>query len=96
MIILKTRLEVKVTVTRKWYVTLRHPKMYPHTEFGIPTSKNIGDMHWTQSRTDRLTDSVITICLPKFHISLTSRHPANGSLMNVKSIGAFCNTFDLH
>ena len=47
-IILKTRSEVKVTVTRKWYATLRHPKMYPHTKFGIPTSKNIGDMHQTQ------------------------------------------------
>ena len=42
MIILKTRSEVQVTVTRKWYATLRNPKMYPHTKFGIPTSKNIG------------------------------------------------------
>ena len=40
--------EVKVKVTRKWYAALRHPKMYPHTKFGIPTSKNIGDMHRTQ------------------------------------------------
>ena len=60
-----------VTVTQKWYVTLRHSKMYPHTKFGIPTSKNIVDMLWTRSGTDRLTDrlwtdSVITICLPKF------------------------------
>ena len=52
MIILKTRSEVKVTATQKWYATLRHPKMYPHTRFGIPTSKNIGDMHLTQSGTD--------------------------------------------
>ena len=45
-IILKTRSEVKVkvTVTRKWYVTLRHPRMHLHTKFGIPTSKNIGDI----------------------------------------------------
>ena len=54
-IILKTRSEVKVTVTRKWYATLRHPKMYPHTKFGIPTSKNLGDMHRTQSGTDGRT-----------------------------------------
>ena len=40
---------VKVTVTRKWYVTLRHPRMHLHTKFEIPTSKNIGDMHKTQS-----------------------------------------------
>ena len=50
MIILKTRsdVKVKVTVTRKWYETLRHPKMHAHIKFGIPTSKNIGDMHRTQ------------------------------------------------
>ena len=70
-IILKTRSEVnvKVTVTRKCYATLCHPKMYPHTKFGIPTSKNIGDMDRTQKRdgrTDGRTDSAITICLPKF------------------------------
>ena len=44
-IILKTRSEVKVTVTQKWFVTLRHPKMHLHTKFGINISKNIGDMH---------------------------------------------------
>ena len=47
--ILKTRSKVNVTVTRIWYVTLRHPKMHFRTKFGIPTSKNIGDMHQTQS-----------------------------------------------
>ena len=65
-IILKTRSEVKVTMTRKWYVALRCPKMYSHTKFGIPTSNNIGDMHRTQSGTEGLTASVIIICLPKF------------------------------
>ena len=65
-IILKTRSEVKVkvTVTRKWYATLSHPKMHPQTKFGIPSSKNIGDMDRTQKR-DGQTDSAITICLPK-------------------------------
>ena len=56
-------------MTQKWYATLRHPKMYPHTKFGIPTSKNIGDMDRTRKRdgrTDGRTDSAITICLPKF------------------------------
>ena len=61
----KSVVKVKVTVTRKWYATLRHPKMHPHTKFGIPTSKNIGDMHRTRKR-DVRTDSAITICLPKF------------------------------
>ena len=36
-------------MTRKWYGTLRHPKMQLHTKFGIPTSKNIRNMLWTQS-----------------------------------------------
>ena len=38
-IVLKTCSEVKVTVTRIWYVTLCHPKMHFYTKFGIPTSK---------------------------------------------------------
>ena len=41
MIILKRRSEVKVTVTQNWYVTFGHPKMQPHTKFGIPSSNNI-------------------------------------------------------
>ena len=67
MIILKTRSEVKVkvSVTRKWYATLRHSKMHPHIKFGIPTSKNIGDMHRARSgmdgRIDGRTDIVTTI-----------------------------------
>ena len=48
MIILKTRSEVKVTVTRKWLLTLHHSEMHLHKKFRIPTSKNIGDMHQTQ------------------------------------------------
>ena len=50
-------------MTRKWYATLCHPKMYPHTKFGIPTSKNIGDIDrtrkrdgWTDGRTDGQCD----------------------------------------
>ena len=48
MIILKTRSEVKVTVTRKRFVALCHSKMHLHTKFGIPITKNIGDMDQTQ------------------------------------------------
>ena len=43
-------------MTQKWYATLPHPKMHPHTKFGIPTSKNIGDMHRTRSGTDGQCD----------------------------------------
>ena len=40
---LDTRLEVKfkVTATKGWYATLRHPKMHIHIQFGIPTSNSI-------------------------------------------------------
>ena len=48
MIIQKTRSEVKVTVTRKWYMTLHYPKMHPYTKIGIPNSKNILEMRGTQ------------------------------------------------
>ena len=50
-----SEVKFKVTVTQLWYATLRHPKMYPHTKFGIPTSKNLGDMHRTRSGTDGRT-----------------------------------------
>ena len=36
-------------------MTLRHPKLHPHTKFGIPTSKNIGNMHLTRSGMDGRT-----------------------------------------
>ena len=49
----KSEVKVKVTVTQKWYVTLRHPKMHIHIKFEIPTSKNIGDMHRNTKRDGR-------------------------------------------
>ena len=58
MPILETRSKVKVTVTKKWNVTIRHfkmhshtklaSKMHLHTKFGIPTLKNIRDVLQTQ------------------------------------------------
>ena len=42
--IIKTRSGVKVTATRKWYATLRNPKMHSYTKFGIPISNNTRDM----------------------------------------------------
>ena len=57
----KSEVKVKLTVTRKWYATLRHPKMHPQTKFGTPTSKNIGDMNRTRSGTAGRPDSAITI-----------------------------------
>ena len=73
MIILKTRSEVKVTVTQKWYATLRHPKMHPHIKFGIPTSKNIGDMHQTQSGTDGHFITIKTKSEVKVKVTVTRK-----------------------
>ena len=69
MIAIKTKSEVKVkvSVTRKWYATLRHPKMHPHTKFGIPTSKNIGDMHRTRGGTDGQCDYYMPPKVPLGH-----------------------------
>ena len=71
-IILKTRSEVKVTVTKKKHVTPRHPKMHLLTKFGIPISKNIGDMHQTQCSFQETRSEV------KFKVTVTQlwyRHP---------------------
>ena len=43
--------------------------MHPHTKFGIPTSKNIGDMHltqvgWTDGLTDGRTDGQCDYYMP--------------------------------
>ena len=54
-------------MTQKWYATLRHPKMYPHAKFGIPTSKNNGDMDRTRKqdgRTDGQTDGQCDYYMP--------------------------------
>ena len=37
------RLEVKVKVAQKWFVTLRQSKMPPQTIFGLPISNNMTD-----------------------------------------------------
>ena len=58
MPILETRSKVKVTVTEKWNVTIRHFKMHSHTKlpskvhlhnkFGIPILKNVRDVLQTR------------------------------------------------
>ena len=58
MIILEMSSEVKVTVTPKWYATLCHPKIHPHTNFRIPTLNDIEDMAGTKNLTERRTDRI--------------------------------------
>ena len=52
MPILETRSKVKVTLTGKWNVTIRHSKMHSHTKlpskFGIPTLKKVKDVLQTR------------------------------------------------
>ena len=72
MIILKSRSEVKVTVTQKWYATIGHPKKHPLTKFGIPTSKNIEKMAILVTRSE--VKVTVTgkwnraICYSKMHL----------------------------
>ena len=73
MFFLKTRSEVKVTVTRKWNATLCDPKMHPHTKFGIPTSKNIRDMCRTKKIKTRPVVKVKVTVIRKWYVTL--RHP---------------------
>ena len=39
-------------MTQKVYAELGHPKMHPHTKFGIPTSKNIEVMQILETRSE--------------------------------------------
>ena len=80
-LILEPRSEVKVTVTGKWNVTIRHFKMHSHTklpykmhlhnEFGIPTLKNVRDVIQTRilNTRSKVNVTVTRICY------VTLRHP---------------------
>ena len=39
---IRSEVNVKITVTPKWYPTLSYPKMHPQTRFGIPTYPDLG------------------------------------------------------
>ena len=69
----KSEVKVKVTATRKSYVTTRHLKMHSHTKLGIPTLKNIGDMHRTRSGTDGRTVQLLYASQSLTRISFKSK-----------------------
>ena len=79
--ILETRSEVKVTVTGKWNVTIRHFKMHSHTKlpsqmhlytkFGIPTLKNVRDVLQTRILKTR---SKVNVTVTRIWY-VTLRHP---------------------
>ena len=75
-------------MTRKWYATLRHHKMYPHNKFGIPASKNVGDMHWTLSGMDGHCNNYMRPKVPLGHkmVLLTFCHSLSVCLFSYPSV----------
>ena len=81
MLILETRSKVKVTVTGKWNVTIRHFKMHSqtklpskvhlHNKFGIPTLKKVRDV--LQTRILKTRSKVNVTVTRKWYVTL--RHP---------------------
>ena len=73
----KTKSEVKVTVTRKRFVTLHHSKMHLHTKFGILSKKHRryapDSMQFLETMSEvkfSLTVTQLwygTLCHPKMH-----------------------------
>ena len=98
-IILKTRSEVKVTVTQKWYVTLNHPKMQLYSEFGIPISKNRryapDSMQFLETRSEvkfKVTKTQLwyaTLCHLKMHPQTKFEIPTPNNIRDMLRTGLF-------
>ena len=92
-IILKTRSEVKVTVTQKWYVTLGHPKMQLYSEFGISISKNRryapDSMQFLETRSEvkfKVTKTQLwyaTLCYLKMHPQTKFEIPTSNNIRDM-------------
>ena len=89
-LLLKTRSEVKVTETKKWFVTLQHRKMNLHTKFGILISKNIGDMHqFLETRSEvkfKVTVTYlwyVTLSHPKMHPHTKFEIPTSNNIRDM-------------
>ena len=92
-IILKTRSEVKVTVTQKWYVTLGHPKMQLYSEFGIPISKNMryapDSMQFLETRSEVKFKVIVTqlwymtLSRPKMHPQTKFQIPTSNNIRDM-------------
>ena len=92
-IILKTRLEVKVTVTQKWYVALCHPKMHLHTKFGIPISKNMryaqDSMQFLETKSEVKFKVIVTqlwyatLSRPKMHPQTKFQIPTSNNIRDM-------------
>ena len=80
-------------MTKKWYVTPRHPKMHLHNKFGIPISKNIGDipdsMQFLETRSEvkfKVTVTQLwyeTLCHPKMHPHTKFEIPTSNNIRDM-------------
>ena len=89
-IILQLRSEAKVKVTQKWYVTLCHQKLHPHTKFGIPAFNNIRyarDTFFLKTRSEfkvTVTHKLNkTLHHPKMHSHTTIGIPISNSIRDM-------------
>ena len=92
-IILKTRSEVKVTMTQKWYVTLGHPKKQLYSEFGISISKNRryapDSMQFLETRSEvkfKVTKTQLwyaTLCYLKMHPQTKFEIPTSNNIRDM-------------
>ena len=75
-------------------MTPPHPKMHLHTKFGIPISKNIGDMHQTQCSFQETGSEVkfkvtvtqlwyATLCHPKMHPHTKFEIPTSNNIRDM-------------
>ena len=87
----RSKIKVKVTVTRKWYATLSHPKMHKYIKFGIPISKNIGyapeSMPILETRSEvKSTVTQVwyaTLCHPKMHAHTKFGIPTSNNIRDM-------------
>ena len=92
-LIIKTRSEVKVTVTQKWYVKLGYPKMQFYSELGIPISKNMryapDSMQFLETRSEvkfKVTNTQLlhaTLCHLKMHPQTKFEFPTKNNIRDM-------------
>ena len=87
---MRSNVKFKVTVTRKWYTTLHHPKMHSHFKFGIPISNNMRyvlDMIIIQTRSEvkiKVTGKwYATLGHPKMHTHTKFGIPTSKNLRDM-------------
>ena len=98
-IILKTRSEVKVTMTQKWYVTPRHPKMHLHQIWNSYLKEYWryapDSMQFLETRSEvkfKVTVTQLwyaTLCHPKMHPHIKLEIPTSNNIRDMLRAGLF-------